>query len=60
MGEVPSKEGDIVAKVKKKLSVGDFDEVTSPLYSSKLPQRDIWLSQGHLELIWASDGVPWG
>ena len=44
MGDVPSKEGDRVAR--------DFNVVNSPLYSSKLPQRDIRLSRGHLELIW--------
>ena len=59
MGDVPSKEGDRVGGVKK-LIMGDLKEVTSPLYSSRHPQREIWLSWGHVELIWASDGVLWG
>ena len=59
MGNMPSREGDGVRGVKK-LSMGDFKGVTSPLYSSRHPQREIWLSWGHVELIWASDGVLWG
>ena len=42
----------------KKLSMADFKEVTSPLYSSKHLQMEIWLSWVHVELIWASEGVP--
>ena len=55
MGDVPSNEGDRVGGVKK-LSLGEFVGVISPLYSSRYPQREIWLSWWHVELIWASDG----
>ena len=59
MGDVPSNEGDRVGGVKK-LSLGEFVGVISPLYSSRYPQREIWLSWWQVELIWVSDGVPWG
>ena len=60
MGAVPSKEGDRIGGVRKKLGMGDLIRVTFPFYSSKHPQREIWLSAEHFKLILASDGVPWG
>ena len=44
----------------KKLRMGGCKGVTSPLYLSKHPQREIRLSRGHIELILASVWVPWG
>ena len=40
--------------------MGDFKRVTSLLYSSKHPQREMWQSWWHVKLIWASDGGLWG
>ena len=52
MGDVPSIEGERVGGVKK-IQYGRFCRVTFPLYSSMT-------ISGHIELILASDGVPWG
>ena len=40
--------------------MGDFIRITSSLYTSKHLQREIWLSQGVVEFIWAPDGGLWG
>ena len=54
MGDLPSVEGNRACVVKK-LIMGDFEGVTSPLYSSNNPQREILLSWWHMELIGARE-----